>query len=80
MEDSEYVRAIFADLSKAFNSISHIILLEKVKFCGIEGIALTLLTSYLVSINGFGTRWCAKGAIGSSKTLAQSLKNGRRLL
>jgi hypothetical protein len=38
---------IFCDLTKAFNSVKHEILLAKLKFYGIHGTLYKLITSYL---------------------------------
>jgi hypothetical protein len=47
VENKEQVIGVFCDLSKAFDCIDHRILLEKLNFYGIRGIAHTLLESYL---------------------------------
>lgn len=57
-QSNDYVSAIFLDLRKAFESVSHNILLEKLDAYGIRGTALNLLKSYFsnrqqfVDING----------------------------
>ena len=45
--------AIFLDLAKAFDSVSHTILLQKLHRYGIRGKALDLFTSYLTSRSQF---------------------------
>ena len=41
------VGGLFCDLQKAFDCVNHEILLAKMKFCGISGIANKLMESYL---------------------------------
>ena len=58
LEKNEYTGAVFLDLSKAFDTVSHKILLKKLEHYGIRGLTYLLLSSYLsnrkqyVSING----------------------------
>ena len=58
MDDGKVPFSVFIDLSKAFDTLDHYILIEKLKYYGIEGVQLQLFKSYLenrkqfVDING----------------------------
>ena len=62
-KDSLEVRAVFLDISKAFDKVWHDGLIFKLKQNGIEGPTLTLLLSYLsnrkqrVALNGLNSEW-----------------------
>lgn len=47
LEEKYYVVGVFVDLSKAFDSLNHKILLDKLQHIGIRGLPLQLFTSYL---------------------------------
>ena len=59
LDKGEYVCGIFVDLEKAFDTVHHDILCEKLKFYGLRGNVNKLIKSYLsdrrqfVSINGY---------------------------
>ena len=46
-ENNQYTIRVFIDLKKASDTVNHEILLDKVNFCGIRGIPLAWLASYL---------------------------------
>ena len=47
MDKGEIPFSIFIDLSKAFDTLDHKILIHKLKYCGVEGNTLALCQSYL---------------------------------
>ena len=47
LDRGEYVSAVFMDLSKAFDTINHDLLIAKLKTCGFSREALKLIKSYL---------------------------------
>ena len=46
-EKAEYTLGVFTDLSKAFDTVDHQILIKILRYYGIEGTALELFKSYL---------------------------------
>ena len=53
MDNNEVPISIFLDLSKAFDTLNHKILLNKLKYYGIEGVPLQLFKSYLTTRTQF---------------------------
>ena len=58
LEHGNFVAGIFIDLEKAFNTVNHEILIEKLAYYGFRGVTWNLLKSFLtnrkyVSVNGF---------------------------
>ena len=67
MDANELPLSVYIDLSKAFDSLDHKILLSKLQFYGITGSTLSLLTSYLSN-----RRQCTKCNTTVSDFLASS--------
>jgi hypothetical protein len=63
LDSKNYVGGLFCDLQKAFDCVNHDILLAKMKFYGITGIAHKLMRSYLANryqrtkINKLSSTW-----------------------
>ena len=49
MDNGKLTGVVFLDIRKAFDSINHSILLDKMKMFGISGLELSWLTSYLTN-------------------------------
>ena len=58
-ENKKYTAAIYLDLSKAFDTLDHPVLLQKLEIYGIRGIVLAWFQSYLE--NRSLCVWCTAG-------------------
>jgi Reverse transcriptase (RNA-dependent DNA polymerase) len=53
IDNNEFAITVFIDLAKAFDTLDHAILCDKLYYCGIRGIALDLFKSYLKNRSQF---------------------------
>ena len=72
-EDKEYTLGVFLDLSKAFDTIDHSILLAKLNHFGVRGVANKWFRSYL---NGRLMQTKVNGKISNSKPIEVGVPQG----
>ena len=72
-EDEEYTLGVFLDLSKAFDTIDHSILLAKLNHFGVRGVANEWFRSYL---NGRLMQMKVNGKISNSKPIEVGVPQG----
>ena len=76
LNNGEYCIGLFLDLRKAFDVCSHEILLTKLKYMGIKGIALKWFESYLNNRTQFVE---VNGSRSSRKVIKISVMQGSTL-
>ena len=72
LDNKQLPLSVFMDLSKAFDTLDHRILLDKLYFYGIKGVALNWFASYLSNRSMYVE-------IDSSTSTAQTITTGARL-
>ena len=69
MDDGQYACGIFVDLQKAFDTVDHEILLQKLNYYGIRGLPNSWFKSFL-------TNWKQFFSISGQKSFLQIVENG----
>ena len=68
LDQKKYVIAVFLDLSKAFDTVDHVLLLEKLRYYGFGRDSLDIIRSYLAnrfSVVNFGNKLSKKEKLNS---------------
>ena len=73
LDNSYFACGIFIDLQKAFDTVDHVILLEKLDHCGIRGLANSWFKSYLTNRKQFVT---INGLNSSNKLMHYGVPHG----
>ena len=80
IDNGNYVRGVFIDLQKAFDTVNHDILCEKLAFYGFRGNSQLLIKSFLsnrqqyVSLNGFdSSKFDMQCGVPQGSTLGPSI-------
>lgn len=73
IDRGEFVGSVFLDFTKAFDTVNHPILFNKLESLGITGPALTFLKNYLLDREQIV---CVRGAYSESKVINQGVPQG----
>ena len=73
LDDGKYSAGVFADLKKAFDTIDHNILLKKLDYYGVRGIANEWFASYLKNRKQFVS---ISGHISSTQVIQADVSQG----
>ena len=73
IDNNEYTIGIFLDLCKAFDTVDHSILLQKLKYYGIRGVAHSLISSYLSNCKQYSV---INNVISECRTVSHGVPQG----